>query len=501
MVRSVRVADHCIEKVKSALARNGFPTQGHLASELEIGLSTINKFFNGKPVYFSKCEDICDRLGLQWQEIIDIGNADVTVAAPSIAEAETAQHSETIAKRSAPIGFYSWDDSWVGREKLILELSAKLRSECRLLLILGLTGIGKTALAERLAIELQDWFSQDWKNNCKRANFDYQEKVTDFTSVALQWLEEWGQPMAAEDKKPEILLPKLVKYLRENQILLIIDSLEILLTVNEELGTGEFIDPYWEKFFLSLLSAESCQSRVIVTSQDLPVKLLSYRYKNFWYRQVLYGLEEAEQLALFEVSGFDLSSNSVDRSCLLRMGKAYKGHPLALRVIIGEIGSEPYYGNVQAYWNDVGSKIEEVEIALLEAEQGKIEGEEDDWQLHRLTAELRIQVNERLEATFQRLARDIKDAYLLICAASVYRAPVQQEGWLMQLAAFAKRLSGKACSLERQEIALEQLCDRFLVEESVNHNNKRVLGQHNLVRSVALAHHKKLLQRLKDGTF
>lgn len=116
------------------------PTQGHLASELEIGLSTINKFFNGKPVYFSKCEDICHRLGLQWQEIIDLGNDDVTAVAPKIAETQTAQNSETIAKRSSvPLGFYSWDDSWVGREKLILELSAKLSSECCLLLILGLT--------------------------------------------------------------------------------------------------------------------------------------------------------------------------------------------------------------------------------------------------------------------------------------------------------------------------------------------------------------------------
>jgi hypothetical protein len=41
----------------------------------------------------------------------------------------------------------------------------------------GITGIGKTALAERLAVELQDWFSGDWKNKFKRANFDYEDKA------------------------------------------------------------------------------------------------------------------------------------------------------------------------------------------------------------------------------------------------------------------------------------------------------------------------------------
>ena len=57
-------------------------------------------------------------------------------------------------------------------------------------------------------------------------------------------------------------------------------------------------------------------------------------------------------------------------------------------------------------------------------------------------------------------------------------------------------MENQECSQKRQERALEELCNRFLAEETRNHNNKRVLGQHNLVRSVALAHHKELLQNL-----
>jgi hypothetical protein len=60
-------------------------------------------------------------------------------------------------------------------------------------------------------------------------------------------------------------------------------------------------------------------------------------------------------------------------------------------------------------------------------------------------------------------------------------------------------LGNQECSEKQQEKALEELSNRFLVEESINHNNKRVLGQHNLVRSVAIAHRKKLLDSLKTG--
>ena len=202
---------------------------------------------------------------------------------------------------------------------------------------------------------------------------------------------------------------------------------------------------YTWKFFLRLLSAESCQSRLIATSQDLPVKFHSKaaRYSNFYQRHILYGLDKSEQEALFEIEGLDVNQKSEERPIWLRLGKAYKGHPLVLRVIIGEINSHPFNGNVQAYWNDVGSKIEEVEQDLAEAEAGKTEGY-DEWELHKLSRQVRDKLNkERLKAVFNSLKTQVPDAYTLICAASVYRIPVQEEGWLMQLAALVRRVEFK----------------------------------------------------------
>ena len=109
---------------------------------------------------------------------------------------------------------------------------------------------------------------------------------------------------------------------------------------------------------------------------------------------------------------------------------------------------------------------------------------------------MREQANkQRLEIVFNRLKKDVKDAYILICATSVYRVAEKEEYWLKHLIQWLKRLSQEECSKKRQNRAIEELGNRFLLEESFNHNNQRLLGQHNLIRSVAIEHRNKLLQR------
>ncbi|MGK7954799.1 MAG: ATP-binding protein [Crocosphaera sp.] len=479
MSRSLKVSLQYITQVKEAVRGNGFPSQKALACELGLSPSTVKSFLNGRPVDYLNFVEFADKLGFDWQEI--------------------SQVNETNQQLTIPGDFSAYDSSWVGREKLITDLSQNFHNSHRFLLILGLTGIGKTALAERLAIELQDLIEGDFDNKLLRVNFDNEDKITDFTNVAARWLEDLGEQLLPGEKKPEFLLNLLVRRLQDNPFLVLIDSMERLLTENDDGSWGDFSDKYWKKFFLRLLSAESCHSKLIVTSQDFPVDFHSKasRYNNFYQRHILYGLNESEQEALFEIEGLNMSQESEDRRILLRLGKIYKGHPLVLRVIIGEINSPPFNGNVQAYWNDVNSKIEEVEKNLAEAEAGKTEGY-DEWELHKLTRKFRNEVNrERLQATFKRLETQVPDAHILICAASVYRIPVQEEGWLMQLAALVKRVEKQVCIPERQEQALEELLNRFLAEESVNHNNKQVLGQHNLVRSVALESYRVLIQKLQ----
>ena len=382
--------------------------------------------------------------------------------------------------------FFAYDEAWVGRESLIQGLSNRLSSSCRLLILVGISGIGKTALGERLSVEVSDWFSNDW-SHYHQENFDNDQQSSDFTSVAARWLEKWGEIVTPDDRRePKLLLNRLIGYIRENRYFIQIDSLENILQGDEEKGWSDFKDGWWLKFLETYLKVDSCESRIILTSQDLPGQLedVGTRSQNFWHYEPLSGLDQTEQITLFEKTELDINLESESRVLLTRIGAAYEGHPLALRVIAGEIKNRPFSGNVAAYWNKYGIEIEEVEKAISEAESGEIFGADDEWHLDRFTRRLRNNVRSRLKITFSRLEKDAKWAYIMLCETSVYRPAVREIFWLNHLADWGKNRT-------EQESALDILKSRYLVEFLIQ-DDQILLRQHNLIRSLSLEHLKKL---------
>jgi hypothetical protein len=402
-------------------------------------------------------------------------------------ESQSSENENSPEFQARPLNFFALDDRWVGRSNLIQDLSHRIQESCRLLILVGMTGIGKTALGERLAVELEGWFDGDW-SRFHQENFEDEQQSSDFASVAARWLEKWGELITPEDRKdPQRLLYRLVHHLCENRYLIQMDSLENILQGNEEEGWNDFKDEWWVKFFDSYLKAEASQSCIILTSQDLPgqIEAIGTRSQNFWYCQPLSGLENPEQIALFEKTELDISPSSAGRLYLERIGTAYEGHPLALRVIAGEIKNKPFEGNVVAYWNSYGNEVEEVERAIAEAQEGKSTGADDKWKLDRFTKTLRRNVRSRLNKTFARLEKDAKWAYTLLCEASVYRCPVPEGFWMSHLEDWDR-------DEEEQRAALDALRDRYLVEELIDSSNQRLLRQHNLIRSVSLEHLKQM---------
>ncbi|NEO68702.1 phosphorylase [Moorena sp. SIO3H5] len=400
--------------------------------------------------------------------------------------AQTLTTTEPINKTKTP-KFFAYDEAWVGRKSLINDLTNKLKGSCRLLILVGITGIGKTALGERLAVELEDWF-EDW-NSYLQENFDNEEQTADFGSVAARLLEKCGEVVTPDDRKDtQRLMYRLVRHLQENRYLIQIDSLERILQGNEEEGWSDFIDEFWVKFFQTWLNVDTCESCFILTSQDLPaqIPIIGTRSQNFWYCQALSGLDEPEQLALFGKTGLDVTEEAEGKPYLERIGRAYEGHPLALRVIAGEIVTRPFYGNVIGYWNKYGKEVEEVEKAIEEAKTKGITASADDqFNLHKYTRQLRRNVKVRLEKAFNRLKEGVREAYLLLCESSVYRCEVPEDFWL-------SHLEDWDIDEDAQQRALDALRDRYLVEESVDDNNEYLLRQHNLIRAVSLEHLRKL---------
>ena len=466
MPRSACIHPDHQPKIEQALKRNGYLTQSDLAIRLEIALSTVSRFFRRIPISISNFEQICEALALIPQDIIISANSTTLISQPQ---------------------FFACDSFWVGRDSLIQTLSRQINQSCRLLLLTGISGIGKTALSERLTLSLQT------DNDSERTlpkyrfetvlqeNFDNKEQSADFISFATRLLESSGQIVAPEERaQPAQICRRLVTYLQSNPVLVLIDSLEEILKGNETEGWSEFKDDTFLSFFSAIFASTQFQSRLILTSQELPRQLVEAgsRYQTVWHNERLSGLNEDEQAALFEKTGF-----SVDPK-LTRIGKAYEGHPLALRTILGEISDRPFFGKVAAYWKRYGKEIEAVETALAEATAGQTTGADDKWQLERFTRALRSNVQTRLEHTLERLRQDVRYAYVLLCETSVYRCPVPEDWWLSHLEDWNQ-------TEEQQQLALDALRDRYLVEEKLE-DEDILLKQHNLIRSTSLAHLKKL---------
>ncbi len=69
MSRSLKIAQKYIDYAKSAFAHSHFARQQDLADDLRLSRDTISRFFNGKPVDHLNFLYICEKLGLNSEEI------------------------------------------------------------------------------------------------------------------------------------------------------------------------------------------------------------------------------------------------------------------------------------------------------------------------------------------------------------------------------------------------------------------------------------------------
>lgn len=380
----------------------------------------------------------------------------------------SSQIKETVARKDA--NKLVLDDGatrWVGREELISQLSHRLQEDCRVLSIVGITGIGKTALAMRLTLEPS--VANSWR---ELYTVSIDRESSNFFVVARRLL---GQAAMNEQlqKDPDLLVRAMVTKLRSHPCLLVLDMVEEVL---EPVGFGghQFIEPAFAKLLEQVIKAEQMPSRIILTSQDqLPI-IAQGRYRSRSHMQRLKGLEESEALELF-LSWDVRIQTDLDLENLKRIIHVYEGHPLALRVIAGEIREPPYNGNLQAYWYDYGNEIEQVErLKHVPPETSR----QDKPRLDRYSIDLTNLVKTRVDRTFTRLYQTEPLACLMLCQGAVYRCAVERQAWLLMVSEHPR---------EAQALAFQALQRRFLLEEE--YTDRKVLYRlHSLIRRVALDH-------------
>jgi tetratricopeptide (TPR) repeat protein len=446
MAASLRASEEGLKKIDQARRNKGWTKTEQAWYQLALSSkATLKRFLDGKPVKQETFVSLCNAVGIEnWEEI-----RDHTLNQP------------TVLSKVPTISCSAYnEETWVGREELIRQLSQKLKGQCRVLIITGITGLGKTALGERLAtVELPEDYP-----NYKVVNFDEGAGTQDFVSTAENLLNQLGEKVTADERKnPNGLLNRLVQKLRSRPYLVQMDSLEVLLKGqgDDDTARNEFQDELWSAFFNGLLAGQDCQSRLILTSQDLPTQFGS-RYEKFWAEESLRGLNETEQFELFQKlfqrQEKEIEPESEAVGYLKRMSKAYEGHPLVIEVIAGEILAVPFNGNVVAYWQRYRQEFEAIEPVIGHQQ-------------------LQLKVKDRVRKSLKRLAHDVPNAYTLLCRSSVYRRSVPESFCLAMLGNLTE---------DEKAAARGTLQFRYLlVAEGVTSAGQCLLRQHNLIRSVA----------------
>ncbi|MFB2938286.1 NB-ARC domain-containing protein [Aerosakkonemataceae cyanobacterium BLCC-F154] len=209
-------------------------------------------------------------------------------------------------------------------------------NQCRLVAILGIGGIGKTALATKLAQEIQDDFEYlIWQSLHKPRSL--KQLITEL----IQFISGQAKPDVANDE--EEIISQLIQFFKQHRCLIILDSLEFILK-NQEFA-GFYQDNYqnYGKFF-QRLGTEPHQSCLLTTSRDKSREIALLSGENSPVRDLsLEGLQLEAAKEILREKGL------TGENYWNQLIKYYQGNPLALKMIATRI-KDLLQGDVEAFF-------------------------------------------------------------------------------------------------------------------------------------------------------
>lgn len=294
-------------------------------------LPTLKRFRNREPIQQETFKRICQAVGMeQWETIVEgnISNDVIpTVLLDGMPDVST---------------FY-------GRTNELVELTHLISEKrCRLIMLLGMGGIGKSTLAAKLVEQIQPQFEYlIWRS------LRYKPPVEKLLAELLQFLADQFPverlELLADLETLGGQLSSLIACLKRHRILLVLDGLETVLR------SGDFAGHYQEGYkgysdLIERMGKEMHQSCLLMTSREKTPEIAMLEGKTAPVRSIdLSGLGEAAQEIL---SAEDLTGEAQWN----RLIQIYRGNPLVLQVIATFV-EELFGGNVADFLKQSGTLV------------------------------------------------------------------------------------------------------------------------------------------------
>lgn len=265
--------------------------------------ATLRRFWQGDRIQREIFIAICQAVGItNWEAIADSSEL----------------HLEIIA--DIPTPYLDWNEapdveSFYGRNQELTQLEQWIEAGCKLVMIVGIAGIGKTALTLALVDRIQSKFDcLIWKSL---------HSAPSLNSLLDSLLNNFEQNVVHNIQQGTA---QLIHHLQQRRCLLILDGLDADLS-----NYNQFIQKI----------SRSHQSCILITSREQP-KAIEIDTKTV-HCLSLKGLPKTEAVQLLQSRGF--TGKELGLSALVQL---YRGNPLALKLVTPLIQSV-FAGNVAAF--------------------------------------------------------------------------------------------------------------------------------------------------------
>ncbi|HEY3230346.1 MAG TPA: NB-ARC domain-containing protein, partial [Roseiflexaceae bacterium] len=238
---------------------------------------------------------------------------------------------------------------WIGQDR------------CRLVALLGMGGIGKTAVVARLAQQIQDEFAVVIWRSLRNA-----PPIDELLAELLRFLSERQDMSLPDDVSGR--LSQLLEYLRAARCLLILDNAETLL---QSRRTGSYLEGYaGYGELLRRIGEAPHQSCLVLTSREKPPEIVPLEGETLAVRSLqLAGLREPDGQAILKAKG--LSGSRAEHERLI---DHYTGNPLALKLVATAI-QDVFDGDIAAFF-DQGALIFDDIRSVLDQQLNRLSGPE-----------------------------------------------------------------------------------------------------------------------------